>query len=254
MLIDSHCHLNYISTAKKELDAIIERAQQHQVNTMLCVATDLPRIPEVIHIAEMYTEVFASVGVHPNEEADSLVQVEQLIKLANHEKVVAIGETGLDYYRSKDSCNWQQERFKNHIRAAREINKPLIVHTREARDDTLKILKEEKASEVRGVLHCFTEDWEMASAAIDLGFYISFSGIVTFKNATQIHEVAKKIALENMLVETDSPYLAPVPFRGKPNEPAYVRYVVEFLAELRDEEFATIAKATTRNCRELFAI
>jgi TatD DNase family protein len=179
--------------------------------------------------------------------------VDQLVELAGRERVVAVGETGLDYFRTEGDVEWQRERFRRHIRAAREVNKPLIVHTRAARDDTLKIMAEEGAAEAGGVLHCFTEDWEMARAAMDMNFYISFSGIVTFKNARELQDVARRLPMERMLVETDSPYLAPVPKRGKTNQPAYVRYVAEFIAELRGDSFESLAAETTRNFYTLFS-
>jgi TatD DNase family protein len=220
---------------------------------MLCVSVSLERFAPMMALIEPYTQVSASVGVHPDGTGVEEPGVDQLVELAGRERVVAVGETGLDYFRVEGDVEWQRERFRRHIRAAREVNKPLIVHTRAARDDTLKIMAEEGAAEAGGVLHCFTEDWEMARAAMDMNFYISFSGIVTFKNARELQEVARRVPMERMLVETDSPYLAPVPKRGKTNQPAYVRYVAEFIAELRGESLASVADATTRNFYTLFS-
>jgi TatD DNase family protein len=220
---------------------------------MLCVSVSLERFAPMMALIEPYTQVSASVGVHPDGTGVEEPGVDQLVELAGRERVVAVGETGLDYFRVEGDVEWQRERFRRHIRAAREVNKPLIVHTRAARDDTLKIMAEEGAAEAGGVLHCFTEDWEMARAAMDMNFYISFSGIVTFKNARKLQEVARRVPMERMLVETDSPYLAPVPKRGKTNQPAYVRYVAEFIAELRGESLASVADATTRNFYTLFS-
>ena len=220
---------------------------------MLCVSINLERYGPMRQLVDPYPAISASVGVHPNETEGVEPDVETLLSLANDPKVVAIGETGLDYFRSKGNLDWQQERFRTHIRAARTCGKPLIVHTREARDDTLQILAGEGAEAVGGVLHCFTEDWDTARKVLDLGFYISFSGILTFKNADTIREAAKKVPEDRLLVETDSPYLAPIPFRGKPNYPGYVCHVAEFLAQLRDVSLEHIAEITTQNFHKLFA-
>jgi TatD DNase family protein len=235
-----------------KLQSVIDAATAAGVNAMLCVSVDLPTLPAVFQIAEQFKNVYASVGVHPNDSKDEPVTVAQLIQLAQHPKVVAIGETGLDYFRSQGDLEWQRDAFRIHIRAAKELNKPLIIHTREAQADTIKIMREEGVQSIGGVMHCFTEDWAMAQQAIDLGFYISFSGIVTFKNALQIQDVAKRIPLSSMLVETDSPYLAPMPHRGKPNYPGYTRLVAEYIAQLRDEKLEKIADATTENFYRLF--
>ena len=255
MLVDSHCHLNMLdlSPFDGELGGVIQAAKEADVTKMLCVAVDLENFPAVLQCAENYLDIFASVGVHPNDSQDS-VNVKQLVELSQHDKVVAIGETGLDYFRSEGDLEWQRDAFRAHITVAKETQKPLIIHTREAREDTLQLMREEQAETIGGVIHCFTETWEMAQAAIELGFYISFSGIVTFKNAKDLQDVAKKIPLEKMLIETDSPYLAPVPHRGKANYPAYVRYVAEFIAELRNEPLAKIAQQTTENFQRLFKI
>ena len=220
---------------------------------MLCVSVSLERFQPMMDLIAPFDQISASVGVHPDgtdvQEADE----GQLVELAQTDKVVAIGETGLDYFRTEGDVEWQRERFRRHIRAAREAHKPLIVHTRAAKQDTLKILREEHASEVGGVLHCFTEDWDMARAAMDMNFYISFSGIVTFKNAQELKQVARKMPADLMLVETDSPYLAPVPKRGKSNQPAYVRYVAEHIAELRGESLEQTASYTTQNFYQVFS-
>lgn len=253
MLVDSHCHLDFPELADK-LDAIVAAMSRHQVTHALCISVTLQDFPRVRAIAERYEHIYGSVGVHPDYPDVPEVAGEELVRLANHPKIVAIGETGLDYYRIKEDCEWQRQRFRTHIRAARSCGKPLVIHTRDAAADTLRIMHEEKAGEVGGVMHCFTEGWDVARAAMDLGFYISFSGIVTFKNAHALHEVARRVPLDRMLVETDSPYLAPVPYRGKTNEPALVRYVAEQIARLRGAGLADIAAATTNNFFHLFRI
>jgi len=251
MLVDSHCHLDFPEFAGK-LDAVIAAMKENQVSHALCISVTLQDFPQVRAIAERFEHIYGSVGVHPDYPDVPEVGGEELVRLANHPKIVAIGETGLDYYRIKEDCEWQRQRFRTHIRAARRCGKPLVVHTRDAAADTLQIMREEEAGEVGGVMHCFTGDWESAQAAMDLGFYISFSGIVTFKNARALREVAKQVPLERMLVETDSPYLAPVPYRGKTNEPALVRYVAEEIARLRGTELAEVASKTTENFFNLF--
>ena len=254
MLVDSHCHLDRLDLTpyNGNLDLAIAAAKEKQVEHMLCVCIDLDNFPAVLSIAERYTNVSASVGVHPTEAITQEPTIKQLVQLASHEKVVALGETGLDYYREDNAKEIQMERFRCHINAAKEVNKPLIIHTRQAREETIKILKEENAASIGGVLHCFTEDLSMAQQAIELNFYISFSGILTFQNAKELKEIAKQIPLERILIETDAPYLAPVPHRGKSNEPAYVYYVAHYLAELRNTNFATIAQVTTENFFNLF--
>jgi TatD DNase family protein len=207
------------------VNEIINNAKQNDIVHMLCVAIDLEGSPDIIDLAKQYPMISASVGVHPNTELQNEVTVDDILTLASDVEVVAIGETGLDYFRSEGDLEWQRDRFRTHINAAKEINKPLIIHTRNAKEDVIRVLKEEGADKVGGVMHCFVEDWETAQAAMDLNFLISFSGIVTFKNAKDLHEVAKQVPLEQMLVETDSPYLAPMPFRGRTNQPAYVRHV-----------------------------
>jgi TatD DNase family protein len=251
MLVDSHCHLDFPDLANR-LPEVLQRMQDNQVGLAVCIGVNLEDFPKVLALAESEPRLYATVGVHPEytdvEEPDE----DRLVALAAHPKVVAIGETGLDYYWQKDKPEWQRDRFRTHIRAARRAGKPLVVHTRDSAADTLRVLKEEGADTVGGVMHCFTENWEIASLALDLGFYLSFSGIVTFKNAAIVKEVAGKCPLDRLLVETDSPYLAPVPYRGKPNEPAYVRYVAEEIARLRSLEIEAVHQATTDNFFSLF--
>lgn len=256
MLIDSHCHLDCIDLTlfNNDLNNVIQNAQTNDVQAMLCVCIDLENFPKVLKIAEQYSFVYASVGFHPNTQEGEDPTVERLIELAKHPKIIAIGETGLDYYRSQGETEWQRERFRRHIQAAKQLKKPLIIHTRDAREDTLKIMKEEAADKIGGVMHCFTETWDMAEKAMEMNFYISFSGIVTFKNAEALQEVAKKVPLDRLLIETDSPYLAPIPYRGKQNQPAYVRYVAESIAKLRGIPVEKIAEATTENFSRLFRV
>ncbi|MDH5444639.1 MAG: TatD family hydrolase [Gammaproteobacteria bacterium] len=253
-LVDSHCHLDRLDLEPFEgkLANALQAANDQGVGHMLCVCIDLEHLDDVLQPAREFDFVSASVGVHPNETEGHEPTIEELIKLADDEQVVAIGETGLDYFRSEGDLEWQRDRFRTHIAAARETGKPLIIHMREAAEDTLRILKEEKADEVGGVMHCFTENREIASCALDLNFMISFSGIVTFNSAKELKEVAKMVPSDRMLVETDSPYLAPVPFRGKSNQPAYVRQVAEHVAELRKTNLEEIAQQTTDNYFSLF--
>lgn len=253
MLVDSHCHLDHLNL---DIGAVLERAWANDVKHILSVGLDPVQSLTVINIAENYPNVSASIGIHPTEKIDKELSVEELLKLGDHPKVVAIGETGLDFYRTEDKAEQtiQEARFRAHIRAARQLKKPLIVHSRMAREETIQILKEENAQDIGGVLHCFTESLEMAKQAIDINFYISFSGIITFKNSIEIQEVARKIPLDKILIETDAPYLAPMPFRGKPNEPAYIKYTAEKMADLRDETIEKIAEITTRNYFDLFSL
>ena len=254
MFIDSHCHLDRIDLAPYHNDfgLFMKDAENSQIDHMLCIGIDLESYSAMHDRVEPYSSISLSVGVHPNVTEGREPTIEELIELADNEKVIAIGETGLDYFRSKGDLEWQHQRFRNHIRAAKTLNKPLIIHTREAGHDSLDVLEDEDAQQVGGIIHCFTEDWEYAKKALDLDFYISFSGIVTFKNAQQIKEVARKVPAERFLIETDSPYLAPMPFRGKPNYPTYVRYVAEHLAELRSTTVADIAKQSSENFNRLF--
>ena len=253
MFIDSHCHLDFPGLAEN-LPAVLELMRTNQVERALCVSVTLEDFPKVLELAETHAHLDASVGIHPDYEGAAAATVEELARLARHPRVVAIGETGLDYYRLKGDLEWQRERFRTHIRAARECGKPLIVHTREAADDTLRIMREERAAEAGGVMHCFTETGAVARAAMDLGFSISFSGIVTFKNARALKEVARMVPLESMLIETDAPFLAPVPHRGKTNQPGYVRHVAEEIARIRDVALAQVAQQTTDNYKRIFNI
>jgi TatD DNase family protein len=251
MLVDSHCHLNFPELVAN-LPAIRQAMQDNEVGHALCVSVTLPDFPQVLALAETNDNFYASVGVHPDYEDIEEPTVEGLLTLANHPKIVAIGETGLDYFRLTGDLEWQRTRFRTHIRAAIQCGKPLIIHTRSAAEDTLRIMREENAQQVGGVMHCFTESLEVALQAIELGFYISFSGIVTFKNAVTIKEVAKSVPLDRILVETDSPYLAPIPFRGKTNQPSYVKHVAEEVARLRGISLEELATATTENFFRLF--
>lgn len=254
--VDSHCHLDRIDLAKSKIEfpQLFDNAQQNSVAHMLCVSISLDQYPDMVAKSKDYDNVSFSCGVHPlHVGEDKEHSLEDLIKMASDDRVVAIGETGLDYYYSKDSIAEQQAAFVHHINVANELNKPLIVHTRDAREDTISILKENGADKCRGVLHCFTETWEMAKAAMDIGFYISISGIVTFKNAVELQEVVRKMPMDRLLIETDSPYLAPVPFRGKQNQPAYVKHVAEFIAELKGVSVEEVAETTTNNFKELFS-
>lgn len=251
MYIDSHCHINFPDLADK-LPEVFDRMAANQVSHALCISVELERFPEILRLAEAHPNVFASVGVHPDHEDCTEPTVEQLVALADHPSVVAIGETGLDYFRLTGDLEWQRERFRTHIRAARACHKPLVIHTRSAADDTLRIMREEQAGEAGGVMHCFTESLEVAQAAIELGFYISFSGIVTFKNAKALREVAATIPLQSMLIETDAPYLAPVPHRGQTNQPAFVKHVAEEIARVRGITAEAVGEATSQNFFSLF--
>jgi len=251
MLVDSHCHIDFEEYAD-QIPRILDGMARNQVTHALCVCVNLTDFPGVLALAEGHAQFFASVGVHPDQAEDASPSVGDLIERARNPKIVAIGETGLDYYRQNGDLEWQRTRFRTHIRAARECGKPLIIHTRDAGEDTLRIMREERANEVGGVMHCFTETLEIALAAMELNFHISFSGIVTFKNAHAIKEIAKAVPLERMLVETDSPYLAPVPQRGKTNEPGWVRHVAEEIARLRGTSLEAVAAATSGNFFRLF--
>lgn len=251
--IDSHCHINFHELSENIHD-VLAKMQQNEVEAALCVSVNLADYPQVLALAEQYSHIYASVGVHPDYESVEEPTVERLVDLAQHPKVIAIGETGLDYYRLTGDLDWQRERFRNHIRASIACGKPLIIHTRSSAEDTLRIMAEEGADKAGGVMHCFTENWEVAQAALDMGFYISFSGIVTFKNALQIKDVARKVPMERILIETDSPYLAPVPFRGKLNQPAYVKHVAEEIALLRSMSVAEVGQQTSGNFARLFKL
>jgi TatD DNase family protein len=250
-LVDSHCHLDFPEFEGK-MDAVREEMRSSGVTHALCISVNLADFPKVLALAEAYDNFFASVGVHPDHDERAPVDPRRLVELARHPRVVAIGETGLDYYRVSGDLEWQRARFRAHIRAARECGKPLVIHTREAAEDTLAIMREEGAAEVGGVMHCFTESQAVADAAIALGFHISLSGIVTFKNAGALKDVARRVPLERLLVETDSPYLAPVPHRGKTNRPALVRHVAEEVARLRGIPLEQLAASTSDNFFSLF--
>lgn len=256
MFIDSHCHLDRIDLTPyhDDFNAFVEDARKQQIEHMLCIGIDLESYPDMRALVEPYTDISLSVGVHPNVTEGREPTVDELLKLAEYQKVIAIGETGLDYFRSSGDLEWQHRRFRNHIQVAKTLNKPLIIHTREAGHDSLDVLRSEGADMVGGIIHCFTEDWAYAEKALDLGFYISFSGIVTFKNALAIKEVAQKVPADRFLIETDSPYLAPLPHRGKPNYPTYVRHVAEHIAELRNCSVEEIAALSSANFRRLFAM
>ncbi|MEY4592020.1 MAG: hypothetical protein RIR18_915 [Pseudomonadota bacterium] len=251
MLIDSHCHLDFPDLVS-QLPACLAAMRANNVQRALCIAVNLEDFPKVLALAENHAHFFASVGVHPEYTDCKEPTEDDIVALANHSKVVAIGETGLDYHWHPDKPAWQKERFRTHIRAAKRCHKPLIIHTRQSAEDTLEILQEEGATAVGGIMHCFTENWDVAQKALDLGFYLSFSGIVSFKNATTVKEVASKTPLDRLLIETDSPYLAPVPYRGKLNQPAYVRHVAEAIADIRGISLAAVGEASSENFFRLF--
>ena len=253
MLVDSHCHLDFPELVG-DLPAVLRRMAANGVGAALCAGVTLERLPAILEIASGCKNIFAAVGVHPDTEDGEEPDVETLIRLAGHKKIVAIGETGLDYYWQKDAPEWQRERFRTHIRAARETGKPLIIHTRSAADDTLRLMREENAGEAGGVMHCFTESWEVAEGALEQGFYISFSGIVSFKNAKVVHETAQFVPLDRLLIETDSPYLAPMPYRGKQNEPAYVRHVAQAIADIKKTSLQEIGRITSDNFERCFLL
>ena len=255
MFVDSHCHLDFPEYAGQIPD-ILARMKEAQVSHAMCISVDMPDFPNVLALAESHPNLFATVGTHPDYEDTPEPTEDQLVELSQHFKILAIGETGLDYYRMGDKTyeemEWQRDRFRTHIRAAIRVKKPLIIHTRSASEDTIRIMKEEGASQVAGVMHCFTESLEVAKAAMEQGFYISFSGIVTFKSAKDLQETCKQIPLERMLIETDSPYLAPIPNRGKTNEPSWVAHVAQFIADLKGISVEEVAKHTTNNFKSLF--
>ena len=257
MFIDSHCHLDF-PEYRERLPEVLANMAAAQVSHALCISVDLPDFPLVRQLAETHPHLYASVGVHPDYEDTPEPTVDFLVEAAKHPKVIAIGETGLDYYRMADRAyadmEWQRTRFRTHIRAAIESGCPLIIHTRSASEDTIRILKEEGADRIGGVMHCFTESLEVAKQAIDLGFYISFSGIVTFKSAKDLQETCRQVPLERMLIETDSPYLAPMPHRGKTNEPAWVSHVARYIADLKGVSVDAIAEHTTNNFFKCFQV
>jgi len=263
MLTDSHCHLDKIDLEffDNNFENMINAAKDADVSQFLCACIDTENFSKVLGPAQKHANIYCSVGVHPTHKDSYHPTVDELVELAKHKEVIAIGETGLDYFHcgtdengKDEDMTWQHDLFRTHIRAAIETNKPLIIHTRSARADTIRILKEENADKVGGVMHCFAEDWETAQQAMDLNFYISFSGIVSFNSAKELQEVAKKVPADKYLIETDSPWLAPVPKRGKPNQPAYVKYVAEKMADLRECNYEQIAKESTENFNRLFKI
>ncbi len=252
-IVDSHCHIDRVDLEEfgGSVESMLSHAKELSVNKFLCVCIDLEHFDQVHNLALQHSNIYASVGVHPTEIIGKEPSVEKLLELSSSERVIAIGETGLDYFRvKKDEADWQRDRFRRHIRASNKSEKPLIIHMRESKEDIIDILQKENAQS--GVMHCFAEDWETAKAALDLGFYISFSGILTFNNANDLREIAKKVPADRLLVETDSPYLTPAPYRGKPNSPAYTYYVAEKLAEVRNTSIDEIAEVTTTNFNNLF--
>jgi len=252
-IVDSHCHIDRVDLKAfgGSVESMLSHAKELSVNQFLCVCIDLEHFDQVHNLALQHSNIYASVGVHPTEIISKEPSVEKLLELSSSDRVIAIGETGLDYFRvNKDEADWQRDRFRRHIRASNKSKKPLIIHMRDSKEDIIDILQKENAQS--GVMHCFAEDWETAKAALDLGFYISFSGILTFNNANDLREIAKKVPADRLLVETDSPYLTPAPYRGKPNSPAYTYYVVEKLAEVRNTSIDEIAEVTTTNFKNLF--
>lgn len=259
-LIDSHCHLEMLDLSEfgNSMDNVLLQAGESQVTEFLSIAVNLETFPQILQTAKQYDNINASAGIHPCHTPEQTISFETLSTLAADQKVIAIGETGLDYYMGQgcdpldQQFEWQRERFRTHIHAAKHLHKPLIIHTREATEDTLQILADENAEQAGGIMHCFVEDYATAERAMEMGFYISFSGIVTFKNAKLIQQVARQVPDNRLLIETDSPYLAPVPMRGKKNQPAYVFHVAQFLAELRSTHIEHIAEITRRNYYKLF--
>ncbi|MCP3675682.1 MAG: TatD family hydrolase [Gammaproteobacteria bacterium] len=253
MLVDSHCHLDrLVENASGTVEDVLQRARNRGVERFLCIATSLDTFKDVNDLAKLYQDVYCTAGVHPLQKDSFSVDFQRLVEQANQPKVVAVGETGLDYYYSPENADWQKQSLRLHIQAAREVSKPLIIHTRDAKEDTLAILKEEKAEQIGGVLHCFTESLEMAEAAIEMGFYISFSGIITFKTATALRDVVARLPIERLLVETDCPWLAPVPYRGKENQPSFVVEVAQQMADIFELSLNELAKITTQNFYSLF--
>jgi TatD DNase family protein len=253
VFVDSHCHLDF-PELRDDLPQVLGAMRDNGVTHALCIGVEMDAWPNVHALATAHPNLYASVGVHPDYADLEEPTVDLLVARARDSKVVAIGETGLDYFRRTGDLDWQRRRFRTHIRAAREAGRPLVIHTRAAAADTIAIMRDEHAGEAGGVMHCFTETWEVAERALDLGFHISFSGIVTFRNATALKDVARRVPLARMLIETDSPYLAPVPHRGKRNQPAWVRHVAEEIAALREVPVETIARATSDNFFRLFRI
>ncbi len=251
-IVDSHCHINF-PDFENRIDELLDNARENDVHHMLCIATSWENAADVRQLSLDHSCISASFGIHPTTTDGHEPSLDEIIEKVRDPQIIAVGETGLDYYWHKDKPTWQQERFERHIEAAKQTAKPLVIHTRDAAQDTLDKLENHNARDAGGVMHCFAEDWEIAKRALDIGFYISFSGIVTFKSATSIQEVARKAPADRILVETDAPFLAPVPKRGRQNQPAYVRYTAEFVAELRGTTLEDIAAVTTQNFYQLFA-
>jgi TatD DNase family protein len=256
MLVDSHCHLDRIALDHYDnrFELFVTETLESGVEHMLCVSIDLESWPSMVELVESYPQISISVGVHPNDKERREPTIEELVQLSQTEKVIAIGETGLDYFHGEGDLDWQRNRFRRHIRAAIAADKPLIIHTRDAKADTIDIMQEEGADSAGGVMHCFTEDWPMARQALEMGFYISFSGIITFKSAESLRDVVKQVPMDRLLIETDSPYLAPVPFRGKPNQPRYVEKVAECVADLKGMSAAEVAAETKQNFIRCFPL
>ena len=255
MIVDSHCHLDRLDLSaykQQGLSGAIDAARERGVSRMLCIGIDMNNARAVIDIARRFEGVYASVGVHPSDLTDGLACEQTLTAYANHPEVVAIGETGLDYYYGKDNAALQRQSFQQHLQLAASVKKPVVVHTRDAREDTIALIREFGDPQLGGVLHCFTESWEMAKQALDLNYFISFSGIITFKNAQELREVVRRVPLERMLVETDSPYLAPVPYRGKKNEPKYVVEVAQCVAQIKGVDIEVVSQVTSANFDRLF--
>jgi TatD DNase family protein len=256
MLVDSHCHLDHLDLTDREggIHAVLEAAKARGITHFLSVAVDMPTSKSLVDLTAKYDNVYSSVGAHPLQKVQQDVPgIDELVALAKQPRVVAIGETGLDNFYSSETIDWQRASFINHLKASQQLNKPVIIHTRDARDETIDLLRQHRTS-AAGVMHCFTESWEMAEQALALGFYISFSGIVTFASADELRDVATRVPLDRILVETDSPWLAPVPHRGKQNEPQYVREVAQCMADLRGISLDQLARATTDNFHRLFQI
>ncbi|WP_417223166.1 TatD family hydrolase [Amphritea sp.] len=254
MFVDSHCHLDRLdlSVRNNDLQLVMDAAAAKQVSRMLCVAIELQQLPEMLQTVKQFDNVFASAGVHPLHVAEGMPEIDDLIAYAADPRVVALGETGLDYYYQQDTIAQQQESFIRHLKASTATRLPVIVHTRDAREDTLSLLRQYADSDVGGVLHCFTENWQMAREAMDLNYMISFSGIITFRNAAELREVVRQVPMENLLIETDSPYLAPVPYRGKPNEPQYVVEVAQCVADIKGLRIEEVAEITSHNFERMF--
>lgn len=249
MFIDSHCHIDCIDLKDHEnsMDTLMQQAADDGVEQMLCVCIDLHEFDTMYDAVKNYKQVSVSAGMHPTHAVGESLSVDEILKYVQRDEVVAVGETGLDFFYQKDKPDWQKNRFRYHIAAAKEVNKPIIVHTRDAAEDTIKIIKDEAAKDCGGVIHCFTEDWDFAKKSLDENFYISFSGIATFKTAEQIREVVRKVPADRFLIETDSPYLAPVPKRGKQNYPGYVKYVAECVAKERGISIEEVAELSKQN-------